>query len=275
MTTHLWTCPKCQNAHRAPSRPRKDDVRRFCLKCSEMTGRLVARVCGVLEKARELAVGKRKNSEQKKRERAAERAVKARVTERQRYVVAGVDLLDEAKRYWDVLCRSKWTEGEFLRHGMLVDRRQNMRERGHPQIVVRKTRHSLSGVWTRVKGVEAVVVRFSGDNQCDAAGVRELLLHELCHAALPTGTGHNMRFRKCLRDAAQELWGVEIDIIPTRHRYHLDDLITEELRKKLGLPPQPRMFMRKPEATKVTTELSVTCPSSFPTGGLGEFSAAL
>lgn len=257
MTTHLWTCPKCQNALRAPGRPRKDDVRRFCLRYSETTGHLVARICGVLEKARVAAVGQKKNRERAKKERAAERAAKTNAAERQKFTVAGVDILDEAKRYWEVLCRSEWTKGDVLRH----DRRQAMRDRGHPKIIVRKTRRSLSGLWTRVKGVEAVVLRFSGDSQCDAAGVRELLLHELCHAALPTGTGHSMRFRKCLRDAAWALWGVIIGVIPTRHRYHLDDLITEELRKKLGLPAQPRMFMKPKGAEHLIMNPKVPVPS--------------
>lgn len=39
----------------APSRPRKDDIRRYCLVCSEKTGRLVERVAPRLEAKREKA----------------------------------------------------------------------------------------------------------------------------------------------------------------------------------------------------------------------------
>lgn len=50
-TRKRWTC-ECGNNVLAPGRMRKDDVRRFCLPCSERTGRLVARTCPSLEAVR-------------------------------------------------------------------------------------------------------------------------------------------------------------------------------------------------------------------------------
>jgi hypothetical protein len=230
----------CQNALRAPSRPRADDVRRFCLTCSQTTGRLVQRLCAVLEKVREERAEKKKKRELEKRARNAIRANAAKEQVRAKHTVMGVDLLAEAQRYWDVLCRSPHTKdgtGAF-------ERQKALRARGVPQIVVTKCRRGFSGVCRRKNGVLTVVVRFSGDNTYDAASVRELLLHELAHAAMPWGTMHKMPFRKCLRDAANELWGVEVGIIP-RHRYGLDDLIVEGLREKLSLPPRPRLWLKE------------------------------
>jgi hypothetical protein len=38
-----WVCPNgCPGVH-APDKPRADDVRRYCLPCSEASGRLVRR----------------------------------------------------------------------------------------------------------------------------------------------------------------------------------------------------------------------------------------
>ena len=47
-----YVCPLCGTAVLSPSRMAKDDVRRFCLRCSERTGKLVARVSPVLERQR-------------------------------------------------------------------------------------------------------------------------------------------------------------------------------------------------------------------------------
>ncbi len=69
-----WDCPnELHPGVLAPSRPRKDDVRRYCLDCSKKTGRLTERVAPKLAKQREAA-------EQKTRERAKKRAEKKRAT---------------------------------------------------------------------------------------------------------------------------------------------------------------------------------------------------
>ncbi len=66
---HRWLCPNdaAHAAKLAPSRPRKDDVRRYCLVCSEKSGRLVERIVPQLESRREAA-----------RERSAKKAAKRR-----------------------------------------------------------------------------------------------------------------------------------------------------------------------------------------------------
>lgn len=67
-----WVCPNDDNheGKLAPSRPRKDDIRRYCLVCSEKTGRLVERVAPRLE-------AKREKAKAKTRVKAAKRRVKA------------------------------------------------------------------------------------------------------------------------------------------------------------------------------------------------------
>jgi hypothetical protein len=67
-----WACPNGCPGVLGPSRPRRDDVRRYCLKCSEDSGRLVERVAPVIERRRQSA------KERAKRKRAL--APRKRVT---------------------------------------------------------------------------------------------------------------------------------------------------------------------------------------------------
>jgi hypothetical protein len=47
-----WTCPTCSSRKLAPRRARRNDVRTYCLACSEKTGRLVRRAPLALVAAR-------------------------------------------------------------------------------------------------------------------------------------------------------------------------------------------------------------------------------
>jgi len=62
-----WKCTICNSGVLAPSRPRKDDVRRYCLQCSGKTGKLVERIAPSLEKKREAQ--KTKTVQKKKAQR--------------------------------------------------------------------------------------------------------------------------------------------------------------------------------------------------------------
>lgn len=93
-----WTCPRCEDTILAPDRPRKDDVRRYCLPCSEKTGRLVERACPARERERERK--KRQRSEAAKRKRAADREKRLAAKAKQRRLErgAGINLPAEFKR---------------------------------------------------------------------------------------------------------------------------------------------------------------------------------
>lgn len=72
MSRRRWVCPEgCGNNVLAPERIRKDNVLRYCLPCSERTGKLVERICPAVEARRERAKAKRQ--EKSAAERAAER----------------------------------------------------------------------------------------------------------------------------------------------------------------------------------------------------------
>lgn len=105
-----WKCPRCGGGVLAPSRPRRDDVRRYCLDCSKATGRLVERTSPSVERERAqsstAAAAKRraKASTAAKRRADAKAAEKARLDARflRRSLVTGetVDLRRELPRVW-------------------------------------------------------------------------------------------------------------------------------------------------------------------------------
>ena len=74
-----WVCLKCNSTKLGPSRPRKDDTVRYCLGCSEKSGRLVERMAPTLEK---------------KRMRAAEKGAALRSVRRTRAVRADPSVID-------------------------------------------------------------------------------------------------------------------------------------------------------------------------------------
>lgn len=84
-----WVCPRCGRAKLLGPRPRRDAVGRYCLPCSERTGRLVERTCPKLEAEREARSARRAAREARTAEREASR-----------YVVDGFDYREELLRLW-------------------------------------------------------------------------------------------------------------------------------------------------------------------------------
>lgn len=222
-----WSCPKCGKGKLAPGKPRRDDVRRYCLPCSEKIGRLVERTCAALEAARAARATARKTRAAKARERAKTQRAVAAETSTARLTVDGAYLPDFVRPYWRILCeeaRKAAPAGTFI-----------PAHDAPPALeVARSTReHHYRGLGSRRRAF----VRFGPG--IDKARALVVLLHELAHGACAALNraegGHGPTFRKTLRNAAARLWGVEV-LIPL-NRYVLDDLIVVELRKLWGLPP--------------------------------------
>ena len=108
----LWRCPDCGNQKRAPGKPRRNDVRRFCLPCSQRTGYMVERVCPTLEKKR--AKVKAKVSAKGKAVRAKATAVRKvkKASANDVYFVDGVDVRPIYKRMQKILNRYTQEIGE-------------------------------------------------------------------------------------------------------------------------------------------------------------------
>jgi hypothetical protein len=186
MSNVRWACPTEGSDHPsviAPSRPRKDDVRRFCLECSRTTGRLVPRVPPALERKREA----RRASE-------VERLVKVAVRERERdaayYTVAGVNLHEEMCR----MIQAKAFIGTPLRH------------RGRrPTLIVRRRSSKPRRFGFAQGGRWRIIISAYPD--ITAHDVRETLCHELAHLATPYA-GHSVAWKTMFRNASEELFGV-------------------------------------------------------------------
>jgi hypothetical protein len=165
-----WVCPQCGGGVNGIERPRKDDVRRYCLDCSAKTGRLVERTCPALEKRREVRSEKAaaKRNALKDRERSAAK---------ERYTLGDLDLIKEADRLW--------------------------------RLPVMKEQAAGTNPWE----------------------VREVLLHELVHEALPRNVHHQDPFYRVLLRAAREAWPhVEFPPMPRFSRaWARDKWISETL----------------------------------------------
>lgn len=185
-----WRCPSCGHGHLAPRRPRRDDVRRYCLPCSQRTGRLVERVAPALEAQR---AAKRERSG----ERRAGRARRERERERDRLTIAGVHLPSEAA----TIIRRSPTLRE-LAPRLTADRitYQVRRYSQHP-------RSRLGSAWPWERRLQ--VNDYPG---VTAEGARETLLHEIVHLAVGRDPSdhaawHGRAFQKALRDARAEVYG--------------------------------------------------------------------
>lgn len=166
---HRWKCPLCDSGVLASSRPRLDDVKRYCLKCSEKTGRLVKRVCPTLDAKRRLKTEKRAAKRQTEaQKRAADPAVKLR------------KLFNKWKKW------KGWTRS--LANASLTIRRSNTKS------------YSSGHCWTYAQEMTVTM----GTDFEDAMAT---LIHEMTHAALPPHEGHGDRFLSLQNDAMIALMG--------------------------------------------------------------------
>lgn len=175
MSARRWTCPRCGGGVLAPERPRKDDVRRYCLDCSKRTGRLVERICPALVRERE----------QKTERRVAKQAdgrVKAKQRETERYTVEGVDLRKELARF----------------HRLPVFATRRHRVKGEPTVNWRFGKQPRTP--GHYKSWEHSITVTVGSDLADALGT---ILHELVHAYCEPES-HGPSFWRTQQAAARE-----------------------------------------------------------------------
>lgn len=186
-----WKCESCGHGLLAPSKPRRDDVRRYCLPCSAETGRLVERVAPALEKKRAASKETSKAKQAAKRKRATAKARPAKEAEKRAEKRQAI-FDREAEKIWALL--TDWHRG-----------------RRRPPVEIRRTRQNwgASGYWDGWKAVVRVVPTSKGTTRD-----WKVLAHELCHAAVghPCGQGsHGAEFYRALRHVAEARWKVRIE----------------------------------------------------------------
>lgn len=192
----LWVCPLCDDGVLAPSRMRKNDVRRFCLACSKTTGRLVERTSPALERQRAAAKAKR-----------AERAEREREQKRQRWIVRLTDARGR-ERELDVRAelRRALTDMGFF-DGWAYGQKPTVDDLN---ITIRR---GSKGHHTGRASIAGFDVTFTFGTDGYEAGMK-LIYHEAAHMASPYGQrraggktdAHGMAFHRILADALQKRW---------------------------------------------------------------------
>lgn len=209
--TRRWVCPTCGSGVLAPSRPRKDDVRRFCLACSEKSGRLVQRVCPAAETSRTRKADARKAASARRRERE-------RTAEDERHTVDGMDVREELQR----LCKLP-----FVRRHFPGGRSPVRLTVSWSKSREYTTGHSKIGLWHVHLGL------WEG---CPRHEAEALLAHELAHAILPPGISHRERWRRTFARVVADGYGIAW--IPDRAMegdiYEFDALVERALRERNG-----------------------------------------
>ncbi len=173
-----WECPNGCAGVLGPSRPRRNDVCRYCLACSAVRGRLVERTAPSLDKKRAV------RTEQLKTRRSADEArEEARTTAY--YTVAGIDIRKEAQ----MLLRT-----DALR-GLRMPKIQVRRASSYPR--------SRLGVCFHAGRIQ--ITAYPG---IDAYDVRETLAHELAHCKAPWRCHHGTAWRTIFRLVCEQAYGV-------------------------------------------------------------------
>jgi hypothetical protein len=223
-----WECPNgLHPGVLSSSRPPLDSIARYCLPCSEVAGRLVKRSAPALERQRASRAAA-----------AASRRVSATVAARAR---------EEAR--WTV----ETSDGESINVRDLMDamfrgsielqdraRESGRNARWRPEVNLR--RGSKAHVSGRCTSYGEITITVGAG--ADSHEVREVLLHEIVHAAtvalVPRTRGrranshgrewHGSLYRTALCRAARELFGTTVHPDDHREVYGLDALILEQMR---------------------------------------------
>lgn len=194
-----WKCPQCDSGVLAPSRPRRDDVRRYCLTCSAKTGKLVERSAPALEKKREQA--KQRSTEKQKTKRA--KVAQAKTAH------SGFDVIKEAERLWKILQKQENKPQRRLPYIKLVNRKR-VGSSGYCSFTYHEVRLNLG---------------------TDTIAAWETIAHELVHAI--GYQAHDHAFYKCLKTLTETRWKTRVNSYEwSRAGYNCDWDLRRQLKEK-------------------------------------------
>lgn len=185
-----WVCPTCSSGVDAPERPRKDDVRRYCLTCSASTGRLVERVSPKLERQRARSAVK-----------SAERATAKREQARSKWIVNSIDAAGNMREInvRSELKRALTSMGFF--DGWVRSSQPSMDD-----IEIKLRRSSTKDYVTGCATQRGFFVAMTIPIPAKTEDVLHLIYHEAAHMANRRGDGHGPGFRKVLAEAQAKRW---------------------------------------------------------------------
>lgn len=196
----------------ASTRPARDAIVRYCLKCSEESGKLTERIAPALERKRAVAAQSAAAKAKARRARAAAAKAKKKAAENDRYMVEGVDLRVEYKK----LLRLR-----TFKKGFLVKDRNDKWVLAAPEMQIsRRTRYPSSQLgfaeqigWGKHR---ITIATYPGQTLADA---RETLVHEIVHVFVGLEHGHDALFREVMTKAFKEAYKV-LPVGVAHNRYH-------------------------------------------------------
>lgn len=208
-----WVCPRCKKGVNAPNRMPRDDSRRYCLRCSATSPRLVERVCPARQRRLAAKAATRRRKTENRRTARVARIQKQR---QQRDSLPWRDRDDQIRLEFRRLCRLDAWEGN-ARGAVLTIRRSRLRTH-------------RSGHAKPQRG--EVVITFGKDS--DQAQLCMLLLHELAHVAAPPREMHGDTFRSLYAQAAREAYGCILQGAFGSVYGELDVAVEQAIREKLN-----------------------------------------
>lgn len=233
-----WECPAGKHpAVLGSTRPLKDATVRFCLPCSEESGRLVARVAPSLEAKRAAktaaATARRQRAAERERERKAN-ALQVPVLDRDgaEFVLDADELLREA---W----RSKAMQSR-IRDAFMAGRAPV------PELVIRRGRGRAPWREAGRGGDARTRDTMSGHAQYDGSRVvltvgpglghewlRAIIVHEAAHGACHFNAAHGSSWRSAYLAACRELYPDVIDwpLLEGQAAWRLDEQMAEAILK--------------------------------------------
>jgi hypothetical protein len=192
-----WNCPNDKHpAILASTRPPIDSIERYCMPCTQETGRLAKRIAPALERKRAAAAVTSAAKTKAKRAREAKARERKKAAETKRYTVEGHDLRED----FQSMIRLKAFGG---RKGRLFRR--------PPKFVISyRSSHPLSRLGFATPWENKITV--ANWPRATYLSVRLTLLHELTHVVVGrvSGTGegwHGRTFKKTLTAAYIEAFG--------------------------------------------------------------------
>lgn len=193
-----WECPNGCPGVLGPSRPRKDNIVRYCLDCSKREGKLVERIAPTLEKQRARA-------KEKSQLKASTKAARARAREREKKYIQLSDARDRVVEIDPIAATQEIARRAGYKRAPYVP--VTWRRGNHSYVTGRANEYGI----TMTIGKDASLERFVN-----------IALHEAAHAEAGGAAGHGQKWRETYAAGAKELLGVVFYMPSIKHRY--DDM---------------------------------------------------
>jgi len=248
MTQTRWKCPTCGHGLLAPTRPRLNDVRRYCLPCSSKAGVLVERVAPALEAQRAKRDVARREREKAQRDRERKRKNPPRKVAARTFSKVGefgMPIQTETARLWRMLRHMPPT---YRGATTAISRSKRMTP---PKVAVKQKSWQLDKdgrVFTR----GAMGLAYMGEHRIavEPKVSWETLAHEIIHCA--GYRNHDYAFYSALIWLTERRWRTTIKDrhTITRYGYHIDWMIERQITDIVRSHFQPTSI----EPPQTTTE---------------------